>query len=478
MTTEKIDRLFEALKSVVGPQHVSKEEFVRRSYTRGPFQSLGGGTRGKTPGIVVRPGTTEEISQIVKLANETLTPIVPKGGSGSVSAFPPPHVGGDDNILLDTTRMNRIAVDVETMTVTAECGAILANVQAEAKKEGFHFFAVDVPIHMDTIGGVCSGFLGGGEPSDMATSGTMNDYLLGLKVVLPTGEIIQTGGGPGTNVFQKKFLHREAGSPDITGLFVGDGGSFGIKTEAIYTMHPFPTSYLPGIYEMDSEENMWKAYNHLVTTDPYPYTRLLAFHEKAGTWFMVYVIRGHSDAETKLKREILDGICRSYGGVPATLTDKTMEIASMFSARRLGQQVLRVGSAMTYFGEGLVPRPATLDYLRDLNQLIDRELTDLDIIKHVDFSIPYLRAMTITGVLLYFGKKTTRDEVSERIYRKAFHEFHEILYRKYGGFTESCQGESAALNASAWSPTYKAFMKTLKNTLDPNNILMPDLWRI
>lgn len=477
-TEKKMAQLYDELKSVVGPEHVSAEEFVRRSYTRGPFQSLGGGTRGKTPGIVVRPGTTEEISRIVKIANQTLTPIVPKGGSGSVAAFPPPHVGGDDNILLDTTRMNLIEVDAETMTVTAECGAILAHVQAEAKKKGFHFFAVDVPIHMDTIGGVCSGFLGGGEPSDVATSGTMNDYLLGLKIVLPTGEIVQTGGGPGTNIYQKKFLHREAGSPDMTGMFVGDGGYFGIKTEATYTIHPFPTSYLAGIFEMDSEENMWKAYNRLVTTDPYPYTRLLAFHEKEGKWFMVYVIRGHSESETGLKRKVLNEICRSFGGIPAPLSDKTKEIADMFSARRLGQQVLRVGSAMTYFGEGLVPRPVTLDYLRDLNRLIEREIKDLDIIKHVDFSIPYLRATTITGILLYFGKKTTRDEVSKTIYNKAFHEFHEILSRKYGGFTENCQGESAALSASAWSPAYKTFMVTLKKTLDPNNILMPGLWRI
>ena len=470
--------LYESMCAIVGPEHVSEEDFVRRSYTRGPFQSLGGGKRGKPPGIVVRPGTTEDISEIVKLANKTRTPIVPKGGSGSVAAFPPPHVGGEDNILLDTTRMNRIEVDEDNMAVTAECGAILSHVQAETKKKGMHFFAVDVPIHMDTIGGVCSGFLGGGEPSDMATSGTMNDYLLGLKVVLPTGEIIQTGGGPGTNIHQSKILHREAGSPDVTGLFVGDGGSFGIKTEATYAIHPYPTSYVPGIYDMGSEENMWQAYNELVATDPYPYTRLLAFHEKDGTWFFVYIIRGHSDEETGTKKNILDRICQKHGGKPAHLSDKTMEIATMFSARRLGQQVLRVGSAMTYFGEGLVPRPATLDYLKDLNGLIDRELSDLDIIKRVDFSVPYLRATTITGILLYFGKSTSRDEVSDRIYERAFNQFHELLSKKHGGFTESCQGESAAHSASHWSPTFKAFMQTLKKTLDPNNIMMPGLWRI
>lgn len=55
---------------------------------------------------------------------------------------------------------------------------------------------------------------------------------LGLKVVLPTGDIVQTGGGPGTNVHQKGLSCVKLGGPDITGLFIGDGGVFGIKTEA------------------------------------------------------------------------------------------------------------------------------------------------------------------------------------------------------------------------------------------------------
>ena len=117
--------LYEEMCSILGPEHVTEELYARRSYTRGPFQALGGGVRGKTPGIVARPGTTEEVAEIVKLANRTMTPIVPKGGSGSLAAFPPPHVGGDNNILIDTTRMNRILeIDTDLMTVTAESGAI------------------------------------------------------------------------------------------------------------------------------------------------------------------------------------------------------------------------------------------------------------------------------------------------------------------------------------------------------------------
>ena len=124
------------------------------------------------------------------------------------------------------------------------------------------------------------------------------------------------------------------------------------------------------------------------------------------------------------------------------------------------------------------PGPRTLDYIDALNKIIDDKLSKLDIIKRVDFSVPYLRATTITGVMLYFGDKTSRDEVSKTLYEGgAFDEFHKTL-AQIGGFTESCQGESQAVTASYWSPTYKAFMLNLKKSLDPNNILMPGLWRV
>ena len=252
------------------------------------------------------PGTTEEVAAIVKLANRTRTPIVPKGGGGSVSTFPPLYVGDQRNILIDTHRLNRILdIDTTYMTVTAECGVILSQLTEEVNKHGFHIYTVDVPVHMDTVGGVLSGFLGGGEPSDMATSGTMNNYLLGLKVVLPTGEILQTGGGPGTNVHQKRFLHREAGSSDMTGMFVGDGGSFGIKTEATFTIHPSP-GVPAGHHDMGSRENMWSAFRQLAATDPYPYTRLLGFHQQDEPWHFVHVIRAHTPEEAEIKRNILE----------------------------------------------------------------------------------------------------------------------------------------------------------------------------
>ena len=202
------------------------------------------------------------------------------------------------------------------MTVTAECGIVLSQLAEEVRKEGFLLHTVDVPIHMDTLGGVLSGFIGGGEPADLGTSGTINKHLLGLKVVLPTGSIIQTGGGPGTNIYQNEVLHREAHSPDMTGMFVGDAGSIGIKTEATLNLLPYPKHSLNGAFDMDTVEIAWKAVSKAVSIEPYPCTRLMLLRRPGEAAILLYVIRGHSSEEVNYKKKILEDILSSFGGKP------------------------------------------------------------------------------------------------------------------------------------------------------------------
>jgi len=476
--TQSHHALYSDLCAIVGTENVSDEEYVRRAYTRAPFIKIYGGQRGKLPGIVVRPATTEQVAAIVKLANQTGYAIVPKGGGGSLSAFPPPHVGTDSNILIDTMRMNRIInLDKNYMQVTAECGIVLSQLAEIARKEGFLLHTVDVPIHMDTLGGVLSGFIGGGEPADLATSGTMNKYLLGLKVVLPTGDIIETGGGPGTNIYQKQILHREAHSPDMTGMFVGDAGVFGIKTEATISLLPYPEVSINGVFEMGTVENAWNAVSKAARIEPYPYTRLMLLRRPNESAVLLYVIRGHTKEETNLKKKILEDVLASFGGKPGGY-GAAMEVGVLFSARQLGKTVLPRASNMTYFGESLVPRDLVPKWLEYVNKAFDERFNDLEIVIRSDFALPYLRNLSITGILVYFGKSVPLDVITDRVRDYTENEWHNVLFEKFGGFTELAQGMGSYEAASVWSPAYKAYMKSLKQALDPNNILMPGLWRI
>jgi hypothetical protein len=173
----------------------------------------------------------------------------------------------------------------------------------------------------------------------------------------------------------------------------------------------------------------------------------------------------------------LEDVLASFGGKPGGY-GAAMEVGVLFSARQLGKTVLPRASNMTYFGESLVPRDLVPKWLEYVNKAFDERFNDLEIVIRSDFALPYLRNLSITGILVYFGKSVPLDVITDRVRDYTENEWHNVLFEKFGGFTELAQGMGSYEAASVWSPAYKAYMKSLKQALDPNNILMPGLWRI
>jgi len=235
--------------------------------------------------------------------------------------------------------------------------------------------------------------------------------------------------------------------------------------------------YQPGIYDMGNWDNLWKAFSTLVSIDPYPYTRLLVLHNRHGPTLVMYIIRAHSEEEMNLKKRIVEETFTSCGGKTGGAEYHAgMKLGSMFSARQLGKAVLPRASMMSYFGEALLPRARVREWLDYLNDYVDRNFKGIKITERVDFAIPYLRAMAVTGILMYFGKETPGEQVKKVVSDFMLNEMHKTLFQKFGGFTELAQGIGQVESASCWSPAYKSYMKSLKKALDPNNILMPNLW--
>nr|WP_272213946.1 FAD-binding oxidoreductase [Marinicella sp. W31]MDC2879890.1 FAD-binding oxidoreductase [Marinicella sp. W31] len=141
--------------------------------------------RGRTA-LVLKPGSTEEVSQILKLASETKTPVVPAGGrTGHVGGHVPREDGTD--IVLSLERMDRIrAVDTAANVIVTDGGAILADVQ-KAATENNRLFPLSLGSEGSArIGGNLSTNAGG---TAVLAYGNMRALCLGLEVVLPTGEI-------------------------------------------------------------------------------------------------------------------------------------------------------------------------------------------------------------------------------------------------------------------------------------------------
>jgi len=214
------ETVIEKLRRIVGPENVitDKDALENYSHDETPIYKA-------MPEAAVKPSSTEEVSQIMKLAYENNIPITPRSGGTSLSAGAVPVYGG---IVLSLERMNKIKeIDQKNLMVVVEPGIITEQLGDELAKHNL-FFPPD-PVSLDScmIGGNIAECAGG--PRAMKYGVTKN-YVLGIEAVLPDGAIIRFGG---------KLLKNVTGY-DIVDLIVGSEGTLAIVTEATLKVVPLP----------------------------------------------------------------------------------------------------------------------------------------------------------------------------------------------------------------------------------------------
>jgi len=219
---EQTETIVSRLAAIVGPAHVLMDEADQRPY----WTEWRGYYHGRAA-AVVRPGSAEEIAAILRLANETGTPIVPQGGNtGLVGGQTPDETGRE--VILSLERLDRIrAIDRSGATVVAEAGVILERLQ-EAAAEADMLFPLTLGAQGSCrIGGNISTNAGG---TGVLAYGNMRNLVLGLEVVLPTGEIWNG----------LRALRKDNTGYDLKQLFIGAEGTLGIVTAAVLRLFPRP----------------------------------------------------------------------------------------------------------------------------------------------------------------------------------------------------------------------------------------------
>jgi FAD/FMN-containing dehydrogenase len=183
---------------------------------------------GRTP-LVLRPGSTGEVSAILKLAQETGTAIVPQGGNTGLVGGQIPFETGTE-LVVSTRRLDRIrAVDPEGLTMDVEAGVTLQRVQEAAEAAGRLFPLSLASEGSCTIGGNIATNAGG---TAVIAYGNTRDLVLGLEVVLAGGRVWHG----------LRHLRKDNTGYDLKNLFVGSEGTLGIVTAAVLKLVPRPRS--------------------------------------------------------------------------------------------------------------------------------------------------------------------------------------------------------------------------------------------
>lgn len=214
--------LISRLVDIVGQGNVLTGADDIAPYLKEPRGRWTGGTA-----AVVRPGSTQEVAAILKLATATGTAIVPQGGNTGLVGGQIPD-GSGDQVILSTGRLNRIReIDPAGNTITVEAGVVLQAIQ-EAAEEHDRFFPLSLGAQGSCqIGGNLSTNAGG---TGALAFGVARDLCIGLEVALPTGEVLDS----------LNKLKKDNTGYDLRNLFIGAEGTLGVITAAVLKLFPMP----------------------------------------------------------------------------------------------------------------------------------------------------------------------------------------------------------------------------------------------
>jgi glycolate oxidase len=214
-----LSRVISNIETIVGPDHVTtaQEDLLCYAYDAT--------NRTHLPDAVVFPENVNQVSAIMRLAHEQRVFVIPRGAGTGMSGGALAVQGG---LVMAMTRLNRILlIDKDNLVAEVEPGVITGKFQERVEKQGLFYPPDPSSAAYCTLGGNVAECAGGPRA---VKYGVTRDYVLGLEVVLPTGDVISTGVRTAKGVV----------GYDLTRLIVGSEGTLGIVTKIILRMLPLP----------------------------------------------------------------------------------------------------------------------------------------------------------------------------------------------------------------------------------------------
>ena len=314
-----IEMIRSELAEIVGQEYVSVAESDKLVYSTDwswmPQMWLDRGQPLKKPDYIVHPGSSDEISEIMEVANKYRIPVVPWGGGSGTQGAALPIFGG---ILLDMKRMNKIIeIDEKSLTVTAEAGIIISQLEMMVNEVDLMLPHYAASSNCATLGGALAPR---GTGTISTKYGKAEDMVLSMKVVLPTGEIIQTPPVP-----------QHAAGPDWWRIFLGAEGTFGVITEATMQLDYIPEERLLRALLFDDLSVGLEAGRQIMTRRLNPF--VIRLYDPASTKSQVKSILGYE----------FDGayMVMGFDGDPdiaALEEQKALKICTDLGAQDLGRE--------------------------------------------------------------------------------------------------------------------------------------------
>jgi len=357
--------LLHDFKIIVGSQFVFDDTESLEKYAHDETENLL-----YRPEIVIKPRSADEISSIMKICNEHMIPVTPRGAGTGLSGGAIPRFGG---VVLSMERMNSILqIDERNSQVITEPGVITEVLQNEVKAKGL-FYPPDPSSR-----GSC--FIGGniaensGGPKAVKY-GVVKDYVLNLEIVLPNGDIVWTGA----NVL------KNATGYNLTQLIVGSEGTLAIVTKIVLKLIPFPKYDLLLLAPFSSLEKAGEAVNAIFLAGHTPSAMELVeidalqivsemigagsvpIHENVAAHLLVEVDGNNQDVLFK-EMESITEVLENKGAGEIFFADDTVQKDALWKLRRRTAEAVKL-KGYTIEEDTVVPRGELPALIRGVKKL-------------------------------------------------------------------------------------------------------------
>lgn len=421
--------------------------------------------RGGIPLAVVRPRSTQQVAQVLRICQSHGQAVTPQGGLTGLAGGAVPSQG---SVVLSMERMSGItAIDTDSATMTVLAGTPLQVIQEAAQQAGF-FYALDLGSRGSCqIGGNLSTNAGGNR---VIRYGMARELVLGLEVVLADGTVLS---------MLNQMVKNNAG-PDLKHLFIGSEGTLGVITQAVLRLHPGVTGANTALValtdfnavvqflrhaqqtlsgQVSAFEVMWPDFYRAATSVPGARAPLPAHYP-------VYVLMDMQGAAPATEAERFQAMLEeamAQGWVEdAAVAQSHAETEDFWALRDSVSQMLQ-DNAPTLNFDLSVPISKIGHCVEKLMHVMTERFAHLKAVFFGHVGDGNIHA--VVGPIPQDG--VTKHQVEEAFY---------AIIRDYSGSVSAEHG--IGLHKKQWlghsrSPQEVALMKVLKNAMDPRNILNP-----
>lgn len=412
------------------------------------------------PAGVVFPKSTQEVSLVLKTANQFQIPIAPRGAGTSLAGGTIVVPGG---VSLCLTRMNQILeIDEENLTATVQPGVITFDLHQEVEKRGLFYPPDPGSVKMSTLGGNLAVNAGGPH---CFKYGVTKDYVLGMEVVLPNGKIVRFGG---KNI--KNVSGFELGS-----LFIGSEGMLGVITEATLKLIPLPEESRTLLAVYNDLDAAASTVSDIVRKRIVPATLELMDQESMklierfrptnlpidAAASLLIAIDGPTDQVAK-EMKIVEQVCLKNGAREVRVAKTKEEEAKLWEGRRSANGAMSQKCKAMIVEDASVPRSKLPEMVRKTKEIAARYNILCPVLGHSgDGNVhPHLLLQELTP-----EEWERADKAVDEMFRAAL-DLGGTLTGEHGiGLTKK--------KYMSWqfSPDTLELMRMIKKDLDPNNLI-------